>query len=465
MGKVIQTQANQVEASSHRVITSACALMFLISLDVTVVNVALPAIQDTLTVPIRSLSLTLVAYALPFATLMLSAGALSDRFGPAKACMSGVLILGVGSLIGAAAPNFAVLVLGRVVQGGGAALCMPSSLAVLRSNVPSHQLTQAIALWGFCGSVAIAAGPLLSGFLVQYTTWRSVFIINIPVVALAAWLLLPVARVVRQTPISQKTSVDVIGQALFVASSTLLVGGLILLGGEVYAVPRQIPVVMLILSVVGAVAFFLYERRAANPVIPPSLIEHRVFQSAVMVGGSISFVSFGIVYCLGLYYDVAHKFSPLMVGALYLPSMLATGAATMVVERVRRALGARMTTAAGIASQLIGSFLIALLPDNVGWVSANAVFLGFGVGLVVPVITASLLAAVDANLSGVASGAFSSIRQLAAAIGIAVLGLLVQGAGSSIQVDLRSIAALCASLLAIVLGAYLALQRDTDIAR
>jgi DHA2 family methylenomycin A resistance protein-like MFS transporter len=461
----MQIQVNKLEVSSHRVITSACALMFLISLDVTVVNVALPAIQDALTVPIRSLGLTLVAYALPFATLMLSAGALSDRFGPARVCMSGVVILGIGSLIGAAAPHFAVLVLGRVVQGIGAALCMPSSLAVLRSSVPSDRLTQAIALWGFSGSVAISAGPILSGVLVQYTTWQSVFIINIPVVALAAWLLLPAAQSVRQLSTQPKTSVDVIGQALFIASSTLLVGGLTLLRNQVYAVPRQVPVVVLTLSVIGAIAFFLHERRATDPVIPPSLMKHRVFQSAVIVGGSVSFVSFGIVYCLGLYYGIAHEFTPLAVGALYLPSMLATAAATTVVARVRRALGGRMTVTVGIASQLAGSILIGLQPDHVGWVSANAAFLGLGIGLVIPPITADLLTAVDANLSGVASGAFSSIRQFAAAIGIAVLGLLVQGAGSSIQVDLRSIAALCATLLAIVLGTYLALQRDKDVAR
>lgn len=460
---MLQAQVNKVEASSHRVIASACILMFLISLDVTVVNVALPAIQDALNVPISSLSLTVVAYTLPFATLMLSAGALSDRFGPARVYMSGMVILGIGSLIGAAAPHFAVLVLGRVVQGIGAALCMPSSLAVLRSSVPSHQLGQAIAIWGFSGSVAIAVGPILSGVLVQYTTWQSVFIINIPVVALAAWLILPVVQSVRQVSPAPKQSVDVIGQALFIVSSTLLGGGLTLLRDQVHDVHRQVSVVLLTLSVVGTVAFFLYVRRAPNPVIPASLMKHKVFQSAAMVGGSISFVNFGLVYCLSLYYGIVHEFTPLAVGALYLPMMLATGAAATVVVRVRQALGDRMTVTVGIALQLTGSILISLQPDHVGWVSANAAFLGFGVGLVIPSITAGLLATVDANLSGVASGAFSSIRQFAAAIGIAVLGLLVQGAGSSIQVDLRSIGALCTAVLAIVLGTYLALQRDKNI--
>jgi len=283
----METQINEVDLSSRRVIASACILMFLISLDVTVVNVALPTIQDALSVPIGSLGIAVVAYTLPFATLLLSAGALSDRFGAAKVYLSGVVILGIGSLIGAAAPHFTVLLLGRVVQGIGAALCMPSSLAVLRSGIPSYQMGQAIALWGFSGSATIAAGPIFSGVLVQYTTWQSVFMINVPVVALAAWLILPLAQGARQVPPGPKMSVDIIGQALFIVSATLLVGGLTLISEQVGTAQRQVPGVMVTLAVVGTIAFLLQERRATNPVMPASLMQHKVFQSAVIVGGSV----------------------------------------------------------------------------------------------------------------------------------------------------------------------------------
>jgi DHA2 family methylenomycin A resistance protein-like MFS transporter len=181
---IVKTQDSAVEVSARRTIASACVLMFLISLDVTIINVALPTIQHALTVPAGSLGWAVVAYTLPFAALMLSGGALSDRFGAARVFMSGVVIFGIGSLIDAAAPNFPLLLLGRVVQGVGAALCMPSALAVLRSSVPPQQLGRAIALWTFSGSVAISAGPIMSGALVQFWTWRSIFLINIPIVAL-----------------------------------------------------------------------------------------------------------------------------------------------------------------------------------------------------------------------------------------------------------------------------------------
>lgn len=454
------TQFIEMNLSDNRVVASACILMFVISLDVTVVNVALPTIQGVLNVPIGSLGFAVVAYTLPFATLMLSAGALSDRFGAEKAYLSGVVILGIGSLIGAAAPDFTILLLGRVIQGIGAALCMPASLTVLRSTVPSQKMGQAIALWGFSGSAAIAAGPILSGLLVQYTTWRSVFLINIPFIVLAVWFVLPLADFVKQTSPAPKKRIDIIGQALFIVSATLLVGGLTLISEPVDTAQGQIPAIMLGLAILGTATLLLQQRRATHPVMPTTLLKHKVFQSAVMVGGSVSFVNFGIVYCLSIYYGIVHEFGPLVVGALYLPMMLATGAATLVVERIRRALGDRKTVTFGLGSQFIGAVLISLQPGLVGWVSANAAFLGFGVGLVIPPITSRLLNSVDVELTGVASGAFSSIRQFAAAIGIVVLGLQVHGAGALAEVDLRSIAIICATVLAIATGFYLAIFNE-----
>jgi DHA2 family methylenomycin A resistance protein-like MFS transporter len=251
----------------------------------------------------------------------------------------------------------------------------------------------------------------------------------------------------------------VLGQALYVLSSGLLIGGLILLRDRVDAAGWQLPVSLLALSAVGLVAFFMAERRAADPVLPASLMQNKVFQSAAMVGTSISVVNFGLVFCLGLYYGGAHGFTALETGALFLPMMLACGVSTSVVERFRRAMGDRATVTAGLAAQLAGVLLMCVRPDDVGWVSANAAFLGFGVGLAVPPITAGLLGAVDAKVAGVAGGALSSIRQFGSALGVAVLGLLVQGAGTSVRVDLRSISAVCAVVLAVALVTYLATSK------
>lgn len=456
---MVKTQRGWVEVSTYRTIAATCILSFLISIDVTIVNVALPTIQQALTVPTGSLGWVVVGYSLPFATLMLSGGALSDRFGPARVFMCGIVILGFGSLIDAVAPDFLFLVLGRVVQGVGAAVCAPSGLAVLRASVPPQQLGRAIALWTFSASVAVSAGPILTGALVQFMTWRSVFVINILVVALIMWLILPEVRNSRyESPVSHKKW-DALGQVLYAASSGLFVGSLIVLRDPVGVFQWPVPAILLALSVGGLVAFFLHERRFADPVLPAFLMRNKKFQSAVIIGGSITFVNFGLVYCLGLYYGADNGFTPLQVGVLFLPMMVACGVSTTLVERVRRAVGTRMTIAAGLASQLVGSIFICVEPENVVWVCVNAAFLGFGVGLAIPPLTADLLGSVDVKISGVAGGALNSTRNFSIALGVAVLALMVHGAGTSVQVNLRLISAVCASVMLIALVTHLATSR------
>lgn len=151
-----------------------------------------------------------------------------------------------------------------------------------------------------------------------------------------------------------------------------------------------------------------------------------------------------------------HGFSALHTGLLFLPMMIASGVATSMVQRLRRALGDRTTVAAGLAAQLAGAALISLAPGRVGWVSADAAFIGFGVGLAIPLVTAGLLAAVDSDVAGVAGGALSSLRQFGGALGVAVLAFLVEGTGTAVRVELRQVGAVCAAIMAAALVTYLA---------
>jgi MFS transporter, DHA2 family, methylenomycin A resistance protein len=180
----------------------------------------------------------------------------------------------------------------------------------------------------------------------------------------------------------------------------------------------------------------------------------RAFESAAIVGGSVNVVNFGLLFCLGLYYGGTHGYSALKSGVLFLPMMVCTGISTMVVERIRRALGDRATVITGLLLELAGAILIGDRPGSAAWVSASTSFIGLGVGLVVPPITTGLLRSVDPKVSGVASGAFSSIRQFGSALGVAVLGLMVHGGGSSVRVELRPISVVCGVLLVIALTTY-----------
>ena len=441
-----------MEASAYRAVASTCILMFLTSLDVTIVNVGLPAIEHGLSVPTRSLGWIVEAYSIPFATLMLSGGALSDRIGSARAFMTGIVGFGIGSVINALAPVFLVLALGRLVQGISAAICVPSALALLRSRVPMQKLGRAVAQWAFSGSIAISLGPILGGALIQYATWRSVFLINIPIVALAVALVLPDLSSSRSP--AEPRAADVAGQTLYVASSGLLVGSLLMMNGKTGTARWGVPMVLLALGVIGFVVFYWSERKAANPVLPPFLMKTRAFESAALVGGSVNVVNFGLLFCLGLYYGGTHGYSAVKSGILFLPMMVCTGLSTIVVERIRGALGDRVTVIGGLGLELLGAILIGSRPGSAAWVSASTAFIGLGVGLVIPPITTGLLRSVDPQLSGVASGAFSSIRQLGSALGVAVLGLLVHGAGASVRVELRPISLVCGVLLMVALATY-----------
>lgn len=473
-GKLASTRAGQREnpppekvstgSSSHgagagRAIASTCILMLLTSLDVTIVNVALPTIRDELAVEAHSLGWVVVGYTVPFATLMLSAGAVTDRVGPARAFLLGIMIFGLGSLGCAAAANLTALVAARVSQGIGAAICTPSALAVLRSNVPASRLGRAVAYWAFSGSIAISAGPLLGGVLIEAFGWRSVFLLNLPIVIAAAVLTLPQAQ--RPSAMKKIGRTDTLGQLIYASSSIVAVASTNLLqydrGSTVsLAVPAAAAA-----AVSGFALFYVVEVRATNPVLPPALFRSRVFQSAVLVGASVNAVNFGLLYCLGLFYGGNHGLSALHSGLLFLPMMLATGVSTTVVELIRKIAGDHITVISGLLLELIGAVLIAVGTDTAAWVSVYTVPMGFGVGLVIPPITTRLLGSVEPAESGIAGGAFSSLRQLGSAVGVAAFGLAVQDTGVGLHVDIRSISAACTVLVTISILTYLTTARTS----
>ncbi|GAB1815587.1 MFS transporter [Mycobacterium sp. MUNTM1] len=432
--------------------------MLLTSLDVTIVNVALPTIRNNLAVEAHSLGWMVVGYTIPFATLMLSGGAITDRVGPERAFLLGIMIFGLGSLGCAAAGNLTTLVAARVSQGIGAAICTPSALAVLRSNVPASQLGRAVAYWAFSGAIAISAGPLLGGVLIEAFGWRSIFLLNLPIVITAAMLTLPQAR--RPSAMKNTGRTDTLGQLIYAGSSIVVVAGTNLLQHDRGSTVSIVAPAVAVAAVCGFALFYVVEARASNPVLPPALFRSRVFQSAVIVGASVNAVNFGLLYCLGLFYGGNHGLSALHSGLLFLPMMLATGVSTTVVEPIRSMVGDHITVVAGLLLELMGAVLIAAGTDTVVWVSIWTVPMGFGVGLVIPPITTRLLNSVDPAESGTASGAFSSLRQLGSAVGVAAFGLGVRESGTSLHVDIRSISATCTGLIAISVLTYLITARS-----
>lgn len=442
------------DGNAIRSVSATCILMLLTSLDVTIVNVALPAVQHDLFVSTGTLSWLVEGYSIPFATLMLSGGALTDRIGPSRTFTAGIVAFGLGSLCAAAAPTFLILVASRVLQGIGAAVCTPSALAYLRSNVPVDELGRAVAYWAFSGSVAISAGPILGGILIETVGWRGIFVINIPIVMIAICLVLPQARNGGRRPLSRE-STDILGQSLYAAASLMLVSGLVAFHDARGHLGWAGPATMVVAAICGFSLFYLAQRRATAPVLPISLWRNSAFSTAAIVGGSLNAVNFGLLYCLGLYYGGAHGFTAMQSGLLFLPMMLATAISTLTVEPIRRSIGDHKTVATGLAMELLGAVLIVIVADSALGVAISTVPMGFGVGLVIPPLTRRLLGGVSAELSGVASGAFSSIRQLGGAVGVAIFGFAIHGASTSISVDIRLVSIVCACLILVALSTCL----------
>ncbi|GGK58148.1 MFS transporter [Nocardia camponoti] len=366
-------------------IIATCTVNLLISLDVTMVNVALTSIQRELRVPVGQLSWVVQVYSIAFAVLLLAGGAVSDRLGSAPAFLVGSVVFGVGSVMGATAPSLALLLLSRLVQGVGAAICVPSALAVLRERMPSEQLARAIAMWVFSASIAISLGPLLGGLLVEFVSWRGIFVINVPLVIGALVLLRPYSRI---------KSLD-------------------------------------------------HQLAGVSPI--RALAMWSVFRYSAAIGGIISAVNFGMLYALGIYYG--RENSAVVVGALFLPMMISCGVSTMLVGRIRARIADSAVVTLGLAAQLLGSVLIAISWRSDGAVSASAVLLGFGVGLAIPTITANLLSAADGAVVGLTSGAFTALRQLGGVLGVAITAAMVDGAHG--RVDLGATGMTCATALAI----------------
>lgn len=445
-----ETKASE-KSVVKRTIASACIVIFLIGTDVTIVNVALPAIQSDLFIPTGSLSLVVVAYIVPFATLMVSAGALSDRLGATGVYLMGMAIFAIASIAIATSPTYEFALAGRFIQGAGAALCLPSSLSILRVTVPKEKLGKAIALWGLSASIAVSTGPLIGGLIVQYFSWRSLFILNFPIVLLAVWLILKTAS----PRLSKTVSMDLLGQFIYIASCSLFIIGFMLQRDNIGFLDSSDSIYLLFGSALGFIAFYLCERTVLNPIIPISLAKVKIFQSSIIVAGAISFANFGLVYCLGVYYGIVHGYEPLYVGLLYLPIMIATATSTSIVERVREKLGDRITVSAGLILQLIGSVLIVIYPSNVTWICGSSTFFGLGFGFVLTPILSNLLVSLEPGIAGVASGVFNSVRQFLGAFGIAFLCLFIYDEVEYVTVNLRAVGISCAAVFIGALVVYL----------
>jgi DHA2 family methylenomycin A resistance protein-like MFS transporter len=419
------TQTNAALHRSYPVATVAVTSLgfFLVQLDGSIVNIALSQIGTALRTGISELQWTVDVYFVSFAVLLLSSGALSDRWGAHRAFVTGFTVFSFASLICGFAPNVGALIAARAVQGVGAALLVPCSLALLNGACSSDAgiRASAVGLWTAAGGVGIAMGPILGGLLIGAFGWRSIFLINLPIGLAGIWLTL---RFLDRSLAPQKTrGFDLIGQALAALAVLGIVGTIIETGPSGWHSPLVLS--SLVMAVTTGIGFIIIERNAPDPAVPVDLFRNMNVSTTLLVGFAVNAVMFGVTFAFALYFQRVLLFSTVETGIAFLPFALMIIAANVVGGRCVARFGLRIPIFVGLLIAATGCALLAGQDTTYLAILPGQLLIRLGIGLVVPAITTGILAAVPSARTGVASGALNAIRQTGGAVGVAVFGVLM----------------------------------------
>ncbi len=383
-----------------------CVGMFLVLLDVTIVNVALPRIHADLGASVASLQWIVDGYGIALAALMLPFGDLGDRRGHKRVVLAGLAVFGAGSLGAGLAPGAHALIGARIVQGTGAALLLPGTLAVVsRAYEQPAERARAIGIWAAISATALPAGVIGGGALVEGPGWRWAFLVNLPIVAVAFAVALVVVRETREP---SGRAPDPAGTALTAALLATTTYAII----ETSAIAGAAAVVLL-------VALVAVERHVREPMLPPTLFRRRPFTATTVVAGTMNLCSNGTLFLLTLYLqDVQHR-SPLGAALVCLPAFVMLSLVGPLAGRAVARFGPPAPLAVGLTCAGGGLALLAAgpsLPAFVLW--------GGGLGLMTPAIVAAAMGAVEPERAGLAAAVNNTARQAGTAIGIAIAGAL-----------------------------------------
>jgi EmrB/QacA subfamily drug resistance transporter len=398
-----------------------CLGNFMLLLDVTIVNVALPAISADLGTSFASLQWVVDGYTLALAALVLGAGTVADVVGHRGSYLVGLVVFAASSLACSLAPNATVLVAARAVQGLGGAAMLATSFALLNSSFAGRDRGVAYGVWGAVSGGASAIGPIAGGVLTDAASWHWVFLVNVPISALA--MALTAFAVVAPEPRGGLARLDGPGILAFSATTAALTAGLIAANEHGWHSPRAwLP---LSAGPVLLLAFLAVEARASRPLLDLSLLRNRRFVG-VMVGALLlTFAAFGMYPYVSLWLQSVVGLSAVQGGTATVP--LSATAFVVALSTGRYLQHVRAGTVIGSGLLLVGAGALvnaALVHGGAGWSTLVPGFVvaGVGVGLATPTLGAAAAGAVPIERAGMASGALNTMRQLGLALGIAILG-------------------------------------------
>ncbi len=410
--------------SSHQrwTLTAVCVATFMLLLDITVVNVALPAIAADLHTQFSDLQWVVDAYALSLAALLLTAGSLADVLGRRAVFLGGLVLFTLASLACGLAGSPLVLELARALQGIGGAGMFATGLALLAANFQGRDRGTAFGIWGAVTGAAVAVGPLIGGVLVEHVSWESIFYLNLPIgVATIALTLL-------QVPESKGRAqrIDVVGVSTF--SAALFFGVFALVRGNAEGWSSTLILSFGALFVVLMATFLVNERRIAAPMLDLELFRKRAFTGAAIAAFTLSASMFSMFLYLTLYIQNTLQYAPLEAGVRFLPVTLLSFAAAPISGRLTERVPVRLLMGGGLSLVGIGLLLMAHLDADSGWTALLPGFLvaGVGIGLTNPPLASTAIGVVPPQRTGMGSGINTTFRQVGIAVGIAAYGAIFQ---------------------------------------
>jgi EmrB/QacA subfamily drug resistance transporter len=402
---------------------AVCVATFMLLLDVTIVNVALPDIQRDLHASFEDLQWVVDAYALTLASFMLSAGSLADRVGRRRVFVAGLGVFTVASLLCGLSTSPTVLNVSRALQGVGGAAMFATSLALLAAAFTGRERGTALGVWGATIGGSVAVGPLVGGVLVEHVSWQSIFFVNLPI-GLAA--IVVTLRTVTETRDPGAARIDLVGLATFSAALFALVFALVRGNAEGWGSATIVS--LLALSAALLVAFVGAELRQERPMLDLSLFRKPAFAGVSFVAFALSGSMFAMFLYLTLYIQNTLHYSPLQAGLRFLPLTLVSFVFAAISGNLTERVPTRFLLGAGLGLTGLGLLLMSGVSAHAGWTHLLPGFLiaGAGVGLSNPAIASTAVGVVDPRRSGMAAGINNTFRQVGIATGIAGLGAIFQ---------------------------------------
>jgi len=404
-------------------LAAVCVAVFMLLIDVTVVNVALPDIQRELHASFSNLEWVIDAYALTLAAFQLTSGSLGDRLGRKPIFVGGIAVFAASSLACGLAPTATTLDWFRAVQGVGGAVMFANSLAILGANYSGRDRGTAFGVWGATVGASVAVGPLVGGALTSGIGWRWIFFVNLPIAAVAIGISL---RGLRGSPAEERRRLDLLGLLLFSAGLILLVLALIRGNDDGWASGRIIG----LLAGAGAllVAFILTELRLDEPMLDVRLFRRAGFTGAQIAAVGISASMFALFLYLTLYLQDILGFSAFATGVRLLPITLLTFVAAPGAGKLSARVPFRWLIGTGLVIVAVGQFLMHGVTSTSAWTALLAGFLvgGVGNGLINPPLGSLAVGVVERERSGMGAGVNNTFRQVGLATGIAAFGAIFQ---------------------------------------